>query len=220
LFLIYGVYRRSWDYSINLKDKITMTLRIAHIIIVLSVTILFFGFIYVGDYFFKERYNERDNRYNRQFSEIKTAMADSAYHRAILICEQIIADDGTGLNEVKAKVYIGLAQLKMDQPERSIATLGFLVEKYPGIKAVYGDLFRGDKSKDNLTLIYDDIITSYAPSYSESINSEMTIEDINGAMQRTRGHGRLGGSGWMAFILLQIAAIGIYERFRKSRGAE
>jgi hypothetical protein len=194
-----------------------MTLRVAHIIIVLSVSLLFFGSIYLMDFFFKERYNERDNRYNEQFSEIKTAMKDGAYQRAILICDRIIADDGTGLNEIKAKVYIGLAQLKMDQTEHSIATLRFLIEKYPGLKMVYGDFFQGDTSKDNLTFIYDDILTSYAPGYSESINSEITPENINEAMETTRGHGRLGGSGWTAFVLLQIAAIGFYERMRKPR---
>ena len=185
-----------------------MKLRIDHIIVAIIVTTILILAMYLMNFIFTDSYNKKYDRFESEFDKIELELSDKNYQRVIIISRQILANCESGTNEIRAQSYIGLAKIKLGQVEDASEILRKLIGKYPGIKMVYSELLEFDNKKDNLSQIYNSLLSDYVESSKEAINDPMTLLDIFNAIDKV---------DWAWLIFIWTGTMVVYERIIRKR---
>ena len=181
-----------------------MQIRFDHIVVVLVVLTVFISGIYLIETMFSGDYDTEFHKYDAQFRQIESAINTKDYQRVVALASQILRNNETGINEIRAKASIGLAKLQLGETEDAINILQYLIDKYPGIKFVYAGQANG--AKNSLLLVYTSILTDYVTADREAVEKKVSLLDIFNAMDFV---------DWLLVISMLIASVTFYERLRK-----
>jgi hypothetical protein len=187
-----------------------MTIRIGHIVVIITVLAVLILSAYIINNIFRDRYNAKVDKYDSQFREIQLEFGKEKYDKVIILANRILQDGEDGTSEIRATCYVGLSALKAGQTNEAVVIFRELIEKYPGIKMVYGEQFNTNIKGEHLSLLYSSVLTDYIPSTKEAVNSDMTLLKIVNAMDYF---------DWIKVVLILTGSVIIYEKLTKKQKA-
>lgn len=183
-----------------------MEIRLDYIAVVIVVVLTFTVALYLMDSVFESRYKTESHRYDTEFENIKRAFENKNYEQAIVLSGQIVEKEDLGNTEIRAKAYIGLSKLALNETAEATVILEYLINQYPGIEMVYGSWFKTNRSTENIATIYKSILTDFIPDMEKSLTKKMTLGDMYDAMELKH---------WVGLLSLLIASVAVYEKIRK-----
>ena len=187
-----------------------MNIRFDLLIVAGAVIVTMVLFIFLFDSIFSSNYNEKYHKFDEEFENIALSYKTKNFDEVLAQCDLILIKCEQGSNDIRARTFKGRAYLEMNLESNAIKILNDLIDKYPGIRMVYGDLVKKSPNTKSLHQAFHHIQTKFLEGYEEAINKPPSLVDIIKSMGKVR-------LSFMIFILTSTLAI--YEKYRNKRKA-